>query len=191
MTVESRTHVLTTLAAWPAAARGAAGAAAFVALLALAAQVRVPLPFTPVPLTLQVLVVALAGYALGARWAGASMTGYLALGLAGAPVFAAGGAGLSVVASFTGGYLLAYPLAAVAIGVLTARAAGPGRRVLAGLAGLALIHVGGALWMVTVAPSAPGSALALLTWTFLPFVGVDVVKVLVAERLSRRRAEGE
>jgi len=67
-----------------------AGAVAFVTILtAIAAQVSVPLPFTPVPFTFQPMVVLIGAAALGARLGAASQVLYLALGLAGLPVFAA------------------------------------------------------------------------------------------------------
>jgi len=166
--------------------RGLAGAVGFALLVAVAAQIRIPLPFTPVPLTLQVFGVALAGYVLGARWGMASMSLYLVLGLSGMPVFSGAVGGLSVLSGFTAGYLLSYPLAVALIGSLTRGTASPARRVLAGLGGLAVIHAGGALWLALAAPQAPGSVVGLLTWSLLPFLGVDAVKVLAAERFTRR-----
>ena len=81
-----------------------------VVLTALAAQIRIPLPFTPVPITLQVLVVLAAGYLLTPLAAAGGMALYLGLGAAGVPLFSGGLAGLGVLGGFTGGYLLSYPL---------------------------------------------------------------------------------
>src|SRR5262245_25611767 len=82
-------------ASWPrTVARFAIGAGAFAALTALAAQPEVRLPLTPVPLTLQVVSVLLAGYFLGPAAAFASQAGYLAAGAAGLPVFAGGASGV-------------------------------------------------------------------------------------------------
>ena len=100
-----------------------------------------------------------------------------------------GAGGLSVLSGFTAGYLLSYPLAVFVIGWLARDAVSPSRRVLAGLSGLVVIHAGGALWLFLLAPQAPDSIVALLTWSLLPFLGVDVVKVLAAERLTRRSME--
>uniref|UniRef100_UPI002580E7FB biotin transporter BioY n=2 Tax=Oceanithermus sp. TaxID=2268145 RepID=UPI002580E7FB len=77
--------------------------AGFVALLA---QVALPLPFTPVPVTLQTLGVLLVGAALGSRLGAQALGLYLAAGAAGLPVFAGGGAGVGWLAGPTGGYLL-------------------------------------------------------------------------------------
>src|SRR6266478_2965931 len=112
-------------------------------LVALAAQVAVPLPGTPVPLTLQPMAVLLVGGLLGAPLGALSMILYLAMGAAGLPVFTPTVPLLGVARLFgpTGGYLLAYPVAAYAVG----RLAGDGRRwarlAVAVLTGLALIHL--------------------------------------------------
>jgi biotin transport system substrate-specific component len=155
-------------------------------LMALAAQVRIPLPFTPVPFTLQGFVVLLAGFTLGPAAAAAGMLAYLGLGLAGGPVFSGGAAGWGVLTGFTGGYLMAFPGAAALTSWL-ARRAGPRAawRIAAGFAGMALIHACGLAWLSALDP-APRGAASLLTWSLLPFLGIDAVKVLAAERLTRR-----
>src|SRR6059036_2356758 len=102
-----------------------AGAVAFVTVLtAIAAQVSIPLPFTPVPFTLQPMVVLLGGAALGARLGMMSQILYLAIGLAGLPVFAASPAlpqGFARLVGPTGGYLMSYPFAAFLTGLLAQR----------------------------------------------------------------------
>ena len=93
------------------------------ALTAVAAQISVPLPFTPVPFTLQPMVVLLGGAALGARLGMASQVLYLALGIAGFPVFAASAVlpqGALRLLGPTGGYLMSYPFAAFVAGALAA-----------------------------------------------------------------------
>src|SRR3954468_17071773 len=88
-----------------------------VGALALASQVAIPLPGTPVPLTLQPLVVVLAGLVLGPMAGAASMVLYLLAGVSGLPVFAPIGAPvIARLAGPTGGYLLAYPVAAFLAG---------------------------------------------------------------------------
>src|SRR5213083_1404006 len=94
------------------------------ALVAAAAQVSVPLPGTPVPMTLQPLAVLLVGGLLGAPLGASSLLLYLALGAAGLPVFTPFGVpGLGRLLGPTGGYLLAYPLAAFAVGRIAGDAA--------------------------------------------------------------------
>src|SRR5213076_1029493 len=96
------------------------------ALVAIAAQIAIPLPGTPVPMTLQPLAVLLVGALLGPSLGAGSMILYLALGAAGLPVFTPYGLpGLARLVGPTGGYLLAYPVAAFAVGKI----AGDGRRV--------------------------------------------------------------
>src|SRR5256885_10871146 len=99
-----------------------AGAVAFVTVLtAIAAQISIPLPFTPVPFTFQPMIVLLGGAALGARLGLTSQILYLALGIAGLPVFAASPTlplGAARLLGPTGGYLMSYPLAAFVAGYL-------------------------------------------------------------------------
>jgi biotin transport system substrate-specific component len=158
-----------------------AGAVAFVTVLtAIAAQISVPLPFTPVPLTLQPMAVLLGGAALGARLGMTSQLAYLALGIAGLPVFAASPAlaqGPARLLGPTGGYLMAYPIAAFVTGWLAER--GFDRRyvtaVLAMSCGLIIIFAGGVLWLTRFMQ--PAAALAAGLY---PFIAEDIVKLLVA-----------
>jgi biotin transport system substrate-specific component len=155
------------------------------ALTALAAQVSVPLPFTPVPFTLQPMVVLLGGAALGARLGMASQVLYLTLGIAGFPVFAASAVlpqGIFRLLGPTGGYLMSYPFAAWLTGALAERRFD--RRyltsVLAMTAGLALIFAGGVTWLAWFArPAAAGLDAALRTGLY-PFLPADIVKVGLA-----------
>src|SRR5882762_512530 len=97
-------------------------------LVAAAAQVAVPLPGTPVPFTLQPLAVLLVGGLLGARFGALSMILYLAMGAAGFPVFTPTVPllGIARLLGPTGGYLLAYPVAAWAVGALLTLGRWPG-----------------------------------------------------------------
>ena len=163
------------------------------AFVALAAQFSVPLPGTPVPMTLQPLAVLLVGGLLGARLGAASMVLYLALGIAGLPVFTPTVPLLGVARLLgpTGGYLLAYPVAAFAVGWLTPNqprgSFNPGlsprvseahwlRVGLGVLAGLVLIHVGGLAQLLILTGDLSGAA-RLGT---LPFLLGDLGKVAVA-----------
>jgi biotin transport system substrate-specific component len=160
----------------------ALGIVAFILGTAAGAYLAVPLPLTPVPVTLQPLVVILAGAVLG-PWAGAAaMAGYLALGAAGAPVFSAGHAGVPWLMGPTGGYLVAYPAAAFLVGLLAGRSRHLLRLGVALAAGVLVIYAGGVsqLWILT--RQEPGALLAL---GVLPFLLGDLVKVLVALALLR------
>lgn len=159
-------------------ARRAIGIVAFAVATALAAKVAVPLPGTPVPFTLQPLVVLLAGALLGGRLGAASQALYLSMGIAGLPVFAAGG-GAAYLLGPTGGYLMALPLAAFAAGSAgsagPAARGGPLRALGALLLGLVAIYAGGVGWLALL-----GGASAAVVQGLVPFVLADLVKVLLA-----------
>jgi len=155
------------------------------AAVAAAAQIAVPVPGTPVPMTLQPLAVLLVGGLLGPRLGATSMVLYLALGAAGLPVFTPHGLpGFARLVGPTGGYLLAYPVAASAVGRLAggAEARQWGRLTLAVGAGLLLIHVGGLAQLLVLTHNLR-DALRLGT---LPFVVGDLVKLAIAVLLLRR-----
>ncbi len=156
--------------------------AAFVLAMAFSAQVAIPVPLSSVPMTLQVLFVILAGAVLG-PWLGATaMAAYLAIGAAGAPVFAGGGAGLPWLLGPTGGYLIAMPAAAFLTGWIAGRS-GSRPRLLAGLvAGVLAIYAGGVSQLFVLTRQDPG---VLLGVGVVPFLGVDATKVLVAFVLAR------
>jgi len=152
-------------------------------LTIVAAQVSIPLPFTPVPFTLQPMVVLLAGAALGPRLGMTSQMLYLALGIAGLPVFAASPLlpqGAARLIGPTGGYLMSYPFAAFVAGYLAGR--GFDRRyltsVLAMTAGLSVVFAFGVAWLAFGAPHA-GLSAAMATG-LLPFIPADIVKLLIA-----------
>jgi biotin transport system substrate-specific component len=158
------------------------------ALTAAAAQISVPLPFTQVPFTFQPMVVLLGGLALGPRLGLASQVLYLLAGIAGLPVFAASATlppGALRLMGPTGGYLMAYPLAAFLTGYLAER--GLDRRyltsVLAMLAGLVVVYVCGGVWLGVFArtgTSAPIGLHAALVTGVYPFIVADLLKLLAA-----------
>lgn len=155
------------------------GVAVFAAATAFGARVAIPIPGTPVPFTLQVVCVILAGSVLGPRLGAASQALYLAIGAAGAPIFAAGG-GVAYLLGPTGGYLLAFPAAAFTVGLVAGRDRGTTRLVLGLVAGVATIHVGGAAWLAVIT----GSLDQALTVGVAPFLAFDVVKVALASLIS-------
>jgi biotin transport system substrate-specific component len=161
------------------------GAVAFVTVLtAIAAQVSIPLPFTPVPFTFQPMVVLVGAAALGARLGMMSQILYLALGIAGLPMFAASPSlpqGAARLLGPTGGYLMAYPFAAFAAGWLAER--GFDRRYLTAVAamacGLAVVFAGGLSWLALYVQPVAGFGGAIRIG-FTPFIVADLVKLLVA-----------
>ena len=152
-------------------------------LTAAGAQVAIPLPFTPVPITLQVLVVVLSGFLLGVRGGASAQLTYLALGAIGVPVFAGFAGGFWHLLGPTGGYLISYPFAAAVAGLaFPIVAAAPRWRAVAvataaGLLGLAAIYALGTAWLAFELQLSLGTAIAQAV---LPFVVVDIAKIALA-----------
>jgi biotin transport system substrate-specific component len=146
-------------------------------LIGLAAQIAIPLPFSPVPVTGQTLAVLVVGAALGARLGSLSVVLYVLEGLIGLPVFAGGASGIARLAGPTGGYLVGFIFAAALVGALAER--GWDRRAsacaLAMFGGLAVIYVVGLTWLARF-PLQTG----LLEAGLLPFLVGDAYKLIVA-----------
>lgn len=160
--------------------------------IALIGQIRLPLPFTPVPVTLGTLAVLGAGGLLGARRALASVALYAAAAALGAPVLAGWHSGMT--ASF--GYVLGYGLAAVVAGAATAprpaSARGGAAAAVLRRAGLmvlasAVVYVPGLIWLKAATGAAWGATLAM---GLAPFVVGDLLKSAVAALLPARAARG-
>ena len=153
------------------------------ATVAVAAQAAVPLPGTPVPMTLQPLAVLVVGGLLGARLGAAALVLYLALGALGLPVFTPGGLpGAARLIGPTGGYLLSYPVAAALVGWLVAsvRPTPPALRLLlAAAAGMVVIHLGGSAQLAILT----GNAGAATRYGLIPFLTGDLLKIGIAALL--------
>jgi biotin transport system substrate-specific component len=155
------------------------------AFVAVCAHVALPLFFTPVPLTLQPFAVLLLGLLLSPRLAAATLVAYLGEGALGLPVFSPGLVGLSGLAHLfgpTGGYLLAYPLAAMLISFLFrysrvsfASAVGS-----AAAGNLVILSIG-AIWLAILTHA---SLQLVLTQAIIPFLPGDALKVLAAAGLA-------
>lgn len=155
------------------------GVLGFAALTALGARLSVPLPGTAVPMTLQPVAVLLAGVALGSRAGAASQVAYLAAGALGLPLFAAGG-GAAYLLGPTGGYLLAFPVAAAVAGLTTDRARGWFGAALTLALALAVIHLGGLAWLWILG----GRALVETTGVRVFLLG-DLLKVMLVLAIAR------
>ena len=159
--------------------------------LALSAQVAMPLPFSPVPLTGQTLGVLLLGLVLGHRRGAASVLTYLLEGSVGLPVFAGGAGGLPVLLGPTGGYLIGFVAAAYLTGLLAERGWDRGRAttLLAMLVGNGVIYVCGLPWLSIFVGADKVIALGLLPFLFGDLVkaGVAMALVPVGWRLLERR----
>lgn len=163
--------------------------------VAICAHISIPMPFTPVPTTLQTFAVILVGMTLGPIGGFAALTLYLVEGASGLPVFSPHGpGGLIHLLGPTAGYLFAYPLAAAAAGGCISLfrrfvAAFPAA-LLSGFVALVPIFSMGALWLAQVMRLTRGQALHLAV---TPFLAVEAVKLIAAAssytalRLSERR----
>lgn len=150
-----------------------------VAVLALAAKIKVPM--WPVPVTMGTFAVLTIGAAYGARLGLATIFGYMLVGALGFDVFAGSSAeqfGLTYMMGGTGGYLVGYVLATLALGLLAARGwdRSMGRMALALLIGNALIYVPGLLWLGTLY----GWDKPILAWGLTPFLIGDALKLVLA-----------
>lgn len=146
---------------------------AFTILTALGARFRIPLGFTPVPVTLQVLFVLLSG---SFRYGYLSQILYLSLGISGAPLFAFGG-GAAYLFGPTGGYLLAFPIAALLVNILIEKR---WSFYIISFIAISIIYLFGTS-QLAICLSIPFSK--AITLGALPFIPYDLVKAIIAARL--------
>ncbi|WP_406660140.1 biotin transporter BioY [Methanolobus sp. ZRKC3] len=173
------------LASYNGDIRKMAYASLFAAMIAVGAYIRIPLPFSPVPITLQVLFVLLAGAMLGARWGTLSVVVYLLLGIAGLPVFSGGSSGIGVVLGPTGGYLIGFLVAAFLIGAMSQRngISRPLYNVLYMLAGTFIIFLFGASYLMHSAQLTFSEGMAL---GVIPFIPGGIIKIALASLIASR-----
>ena len=158
-------------------------------LLALCAQVRIPLPFTPVPITGQTFAVLLLPVMLGGWRGPAAVAAYLAQGVLGLPFFAGGAAGAAALAGPTGGYLLGFLVAAVVIAVLAEHSRGSRVRLaLAMVAGNLMIYLCGVPWLARFVDGGLAAAVAL---GMTPFLIGDAIKLIAALMLAPATGRAE
>jgi biotin transport system substrate-specific component len=149
--------------------------ALFVAVLA---QVKIPLLFTPVPLTGQTFAVLIVSATLGSKRGAASMVLYIALGALGLPVFAGGAAGMAYLSGATLGYLVGFVIAAYIMGLLAERGLERSVRtsLVPFLVGTVIIYVCGVAWLTILL----GNLREALAAGLLPFLAGDAIKLVAA-----------
>lgn len=157
-------------------------ASLFAALTAAGAYIQIPVPFSPVPVTLQVFFVLLAGSMLKSKWGGLSMIVYTLLGIAGLPVFAGGTSGMGVLLGPTGGYIIGFILAAYIIGKLSEKVESVDKpsffvNALNMITGVLVIYACGFIQLMLVAEVGPGTAFTL---GVIPFLPGEIIKTAVA-----------
>jgi len=165
-------------------------AAGFALLTALAAQARIMTPFSPVPFTLQVFPVLLAGVVLGAGYGLSSQLMYIGVGALGIPVFSNWKGGYLVLLGPTGGYIVGFAVAAFAVGWLIHSRINPRSNIkvmLAMAAGTGIIYLFGATGLALSLGLGVEKAVML---GVLPFVGFDIIKMFAAAGLARAALPG-
>jgi biotin transport system substrate-specific component len=153
--------------------------------VAACAHVTIPLPHTPVPLTVQNFAVVLVGLLLGSKRGFAALALYLAEGAAGLPVFnPLGPGGIAQIVGVTGGYLMVYPFVAALAGFLFERGRQTfARAATAGLLAEILLFLGGISWLYVATHSFAKAAYWGLYW----FVAAEVLKVMFAAVIASGR----
>ncbi|GCE05073.1 biotin transporter BioY [Dictyobacter aurantiacus] len=148
-------------------------------LMALSAKASIHVPFSPIPFTLQTLVVMLVAATLGSRRGALAMILYLAEGATGLPIFASGGGFMYLFLSPSAGYLWSYPIAAFVVGYLCER--GLDRKlstsVLAMLPGTLIIYALGVSWLAMIAHLTLPQAIVA---GMLPYIPFDLTKIVIA-----------
>lgn len=147
-------------------------------LVALFAQIEIPLPFSPVPITGQTFAVLLVGALLGSKRGAAAMFAYITQGAAGLPFFAGGASGFGILTGATAGYLAGFIVAAYVVGLLAERGMERSFKtsIVPFLVGTVIIYAFGVTWLSIVL----GSFSKALELGLLPFVIGDIIKLLAA-----------
>lgn len=158
---------------------GTLGVAVFISLTFLGAYLRIYLPLTPVPITLQTFFVLLSGAVLGRRLGAISQAGYIILGSLGLPIFAGATGGILYLLGPTGGYLIGFMAASYIVGVMISmkKELTFGWTILAMLTGLVVVYLLGASWLSFVTKSNFSQTFVL---GILPFIPGAVLKLLAA-----------
>lgn len=188
MNANIQTQTVASVVAAPASITVARVAAVvlFALLTAVGAQIAIPLPGTPVPMTLQTTIVLCAGAMLGARLGAASMVLYVLLGAVGVHVFHAGNWGMATVAGATGGYLLGFVAAQPIIAGLTARPNATLAHYAGGMVlGTAVVFAFGVIWLAIWLSEPLSVALQRGLVAFLP---TEAIKLALAIALARTAA---
>ena len=158
------------------------GVAAFVVLTALSGFVRIPLPFTPVPLTLQTFFVLLSGAMLGGSLGLSSQAIYMALGVAGVPLFSYATGGFGYLMGPTGGYMVGFLAASVFLGVSIKRVKGSLPRIFALMCVAdAILLICGVIWLKVLLGYNFSRLFAI---GFLPFIPGDILKAAAASAVA-------
>ncbi|MCE1195555.1 biotin transporter BioY [bacterium] len=159
----------------------------FAALITIGAFIALPIPGSPVPIVLQNMFIMLAALVLGPWWGLAATIIYLCFGILGMPVFSGGSSGIAALVGPTGGYLVGYLPAAIVIGAISRK--GGSRlwvNLLACLVGEIFVYAFGLLRLKAVLDASWTKTIAA---GLLPFIVVDILKLIAASLLAPRLSE--
>lgn len=168
---------------WLRTFRAVACVVGFSLLTAICAQIRVPVPGSMIPMTLQSTAVLLTGFCLSPALAVAAMLLYVAAGLTGAPVFVPGSLGL---AGLTGGYIVGFVVGAAVVALLCGRSNGIARLVFAGVVGTVVIFLCGVIWQMAFFDVGMVDVWAGGVLPFVPKAVVQIGVAVAAVRLMGR-----
>lgn len=157
--------------------------ALFAALTASGAILTIPLPFSPVPITLQIFFTLIAGVILGSKYGALSQIVYLLMGGIGLPVFAKGAAGFQVLLGPTAGYLWGFILCAFVVGLISEKFQSWQMNVFAMLLGLIIIYILGVLGLHFVLGL---SIIKAIQVGIVPFLPGDALKLIAAGLITIR-----
>jgi biotin transport system substrate-specific component len=155
----------------------------FASLTAVFSYIRIPLPFSPVPITLQTLAVMLAGSLLPPKTAFLSLIVYILMRIAGIPYFALGTAGIGVLLGPTGGYIISWPLAAYIIASLLKRGNTTFAKLLFSnvIGGIVIVYIIGTSHLAIVTGM---DMISAITAGVLPFIPGDIAKALLVSLIA-------
>ena len=158
--------------------------ALFAALIGVSAYIIIPIPFSPVPITAQTLIVMLTGCILGVMHSATTLLIFLLLGAIGLPVFSKGQSGFGTILGPTGGYLIGFLIAAVVISLLTKNKNSYKRYLTANvIGGIFVIYTIGVIWLSI--SSDIGIKKAFFVGA-VPFIPGDILKVIFASFLAKK-----
>ena len=162
----------------------AIGVAFFILATALGAYVRIPVPGTPVPITLQTFFVVLSGAVLGKKLGPASQAAYISLGAIGCPIFQGYAFGLAHIFGPTGGYLMGFMAASLLTGKLLEKGTSSIFKIITSfVAGNIALYTMGVLWLMLIYRINFMSAIAI---GVLPFLAAETVKITAAAIIYRK-----
>jgi len=156
----------------------------FAFLTGIMAQIRIYLPFTPVPITGQVFAVLLSATILGGYFGGLSQILYIAFGVLGVPWFNGGISGLSAIMGVTGGYLIGFIPAVFIVGLLTKKFVGLRAfhfQLMIMIIGISVIYIFGATQIAILLNIGIGETIRLAV---LPFIALDLIKAIIVAGIS-------